>query len=73
MQQHVVRVPVAERAAREPVNFRRPEAEAQHVVEVKIVQLVRPDERLRLLGDLAVFLRRQQLGADGVPFFSIII
>ena len=50
--------------ARQPVDLRRAEAEAQHVVEVKIVQLIRADERLRLLGDLAVFVRRQQLGTD---------
>ena len=65
VQQHIVRIAVAERVAREPVDLRRPEAEAQHVVQVKIVQLVGADERFRLLGDLAVFLCRQQLGADG--------
>ena len=44
VQQHIVRVPVTERMTRQPVDFRRAEAEAQYVVQVKIVQLLGPHE-----------------------------
>ena len=47
------------------VNFGRSKAEAQHVVQIKIVQFIRANQLLGLLGDGAVLSGGQQFGADG--------
>ena len=65
MQQRLVRISPVHRLLRQPVNFRRGETEAQHIVKIKIMQLIRSDQRLRLLRDLAVLLRREKLRAYG--------
>lgn len=40
-------------------------SEANRIVEEEVVQRVRPDDILCLLEDIALFIRRQQLRADG--------
>ena len=49
----------------DPEDLRGAEAVADDVVEEEIVELVRSDQHLRLLGDLAIVARRQQFRADG--------
>ena len=47
----------------DPKDFQRREAITNRVVQEEVVQFVRPDDLLGLLGDLTGFIRRQQFGA----------
>ena len=55
LEQLLVGIELAQRVARHAVELGRGEAVAQHIVKVEVVDLVRPDQILGLLGDLSRF------------------
>ena len=55
---------------RQPVDFLRSEAEAKHIVEVEIMQLIGTDKGFRLLRDRAGLRRGSSSGLTGVSRMS---
>src|SRR6202021_4129231 len=67
------RVLVAPRIVREKRDLRRRVSEAQRVVQKKVVQLVRPDGRLGVVGRVAVVRSAgNQLGGERIVMYLVV-